>query len=61
MANVKARSLTITSLCLISICPHGSRECRIRAHVETAGAMLDFSLAAGLLPILSSFSRMDFS
>jgi hypothetical protein len=32
-----------------------------RAHIGTAGAMLDRSLAAGLAPMLSSFSRMDFS
>ena len=30
-------------------------------YVGTAGVMLDFSFAAGLEPILSSFSRRDFS
>lgn len=31
------------------------------SHVGTAGAMLDFSCAAGLEPMLSSFSRSVFS
>lgn len=31
------------------------------AHVGTAGAILDFSSAAGLEPMLSSFSRRVFS
>lgn len=32
-----------------------------KAYAGTAGAMLDFSLAAGLEPIRSSFSRRVFS
>jgi hypothetical protein len=32
-----------------------------RTYVGTAGAMLDFSLAAGLAPIESSFSKIVFS
>jgi hypothetical protein len=31
------------------------------SHVGTAGAMFDFSCAAGLEPIVSSFSRRVFS
>lgn len=33
----------------------------ISTHFGTAGAMLDFSLAGGLAPTVSSFSRIVFS
>lgn len=38
-----------------------ARRIDVGTYVGTAGEMLDFSPAAGLAPMLSSFSRMDFS
>jgi hypothetical protein len=71
MASVKARSFIITSLVQVSVEPLYKPFCFDRTrenikevrstYVGTAGEMLDFSLAAGLEPMLSSFSKMDFS
>lgn len=61
MPRVKASSFMMTDLVsrgewvmCIGWCIEGS-------HVGTAGAMLDFSCAAGLEPMVSSFSRRFFS
>jgi hypothetical protein len=75
MANVKAKSLTMTSLRREkSVHKHQAPGTRHQApsrgydmrfmkstYVGTAGAILDRSLAGGLDPMWSSFSRIVFS
>lgn len=65
MATVNIRSLIMTDLWAFSVGFQVvlTEQCRAgeEAHAGTAGAMLDFSEALGVLPSPSSFSRMDFS
>ena len=58
MATVKTNSLTMTELKVISACRKAERE---RSHAGTAGAMLDFSEALGVVPSESSLSKLFFS
>lgn len=65
MPRVNARSFMMTDLCKdkygATLLGHGGWVMNEGSHVGTAGAMLDFSCAAGLEPMVSSFSRRVFS
>lgn len=57
MAAVKPSNLAITDLVMIGSIRLCRRACRLNTHAGTAGVILDFSDALGVIPSLSSFSK----